>query len=664
MKKNLKILGLILSIATMAIVLTDTCLADSSSDKDLIQVVNPLKEESLKAGEDYIPMPVDEMKADNEQHTDNSIPSRYMYTLAMLSNKYPGTKDQGMYGTCWAFSSSCMAEFDMIKNSGMPKSTDFSELQLAYFTYHTVTDPLAGTKNDKNSYSFYDDYLTMGGNYYVAMRTYAKWIGAINESYVPYSQTDKVLEKGLNSKYAYQYNTVNIRNAYLMSTDTQREDMKAAIMKNGAIGITYNAAEYYGYDTIDSPYESGKKISTHYCPEPIGANHAVAIVGWDDNFSKENFRDKPSENGAWLVRNSWSKEQSSTEGGAYFWLSYCDKTIGAVAYSMEFDKIGKYNNNYQYDGGYLAGKTNASTVANVFKTKDSYHGETLKAVMLSMTEEEKVGYTIEIYTALKDPLNNPASGKLVSKTTGTTSYAGMYTIDLASPVKLGAKEYFSVVVKLNKKAMDAEYSYNSDKDIYGLSTKVYSEKGQSFSYISGKWKEKTKGNYCIKAFTSNNSSSTHTIRYVLNGGTNSYKNKYYFTSKNKAITLYSPSKKNAYFLGWYTDSKYKHKITKIPANRNKWIKLYARWMSKTGPKLQYAKKSKGQVKLKWDKRSGASSYYIYRKSGSGKWKLVKKVKNNYWTDKSVKKGKTYYYRIRAVCSKGKGSYSKSAKIII
>ena len=50
MKKYLKIQGLILSIVTMAIVLTDTCLADSASDKDLIQVVNPLKKESLKAG--------------------------------------------------------------------------------------------------------------------------------------------------------------------------------------------------------------------------------------------------------------------------------------------------------------------------------------------------------------------------------------------------------------------------------------------------------------------------------------------------------------------------------------------------------------------------------------------------------------------------------------
>ena len=78
MKKYLKIQGLILSIVTMAIVLTDTCLADSASDKDLIQVVNPLKKESLKAGEDYIPMPVDEMNADNEQHTDTF--KVYVYT--------------------------------------------------------------------------------------------------------------------------------------------------------------------------------------------------------------------------------------------------------------------------------------------------------------------------------------------------------------------------------------------------------------------------------------------------------------------------------------------------------------------------------------------------------------------------------------------------------
>ena len=34
-------------------------------------------------------------------------------------------------------------------------------------------------------------------------------------------------------------------------------------------------------------------------------NHAVVIVGWDDNYDKSNFLQKPKNNGAFLVRNSW-----------------------------------------------------------------------------------------------------------------------------------------------------------------------------------------------------------------------------------------------------------------------------------------------------------------------------------------------------------------------
>ena len=36
-------------------------------------------------------------------------------------------------------------------------------------------------------------------------------------------------------------------------------------------------------------------------------NHAVVIIGWDDNYSKDNFNEahRPSSNGAWIVKNSW-----------------------------------------------------------------------------------------------------------------------------------------------------------------------------------------------------------------------------------------------------------------------------------------------------------------------------------------------------------------------
>ena len=45
-------------------------------------------------------------------------------------------------------------------------------------------------------------------------------------------------------------------------------------------------------------------------PENISLNsldHAVCIIGWDDNYSKDNFNTnyKPQNNGAWIVKNSW-----------------------------------------------------------------------------------------------------------------------------------------------------------------------------------------------------------------------------------------------------------------------------------------------------------------------------------------------------------------------
>ncbi len=49
-------------------------------------------------------------------------------------------------------------------------------------------------------------------------------------------------------------------------------------------------------------------------------------MGWDDNYSKDNFNAniRPSKNGAWLIKNSWGDYNS--EGG-YFWISYEDKTL-------------------------------------------------------------------------------------------------------------------------------------------------------------------------------------------------------------------------------------------------------------------------------------------------------------------------------------------------
>ena len=78
--------------------------------------------------------------------------------------------------------------------------------------------------------------------------------------------------------------------------------------------------------------------------------------------------------------------------------------------------------------------------------------------------------------------------------------------------------------------------------------------------------------------------------------------------------------------------------------------------------------SKKKVALKWKKNKVAQGYQIYRSMKKGKgFKCVKVVKNRNttkWTDTKVKKGKIYYYKLRAYKKVGKKTYySKFTKIL-
>lgn len=76
-----------------------------------------------------------------------SVPTAYPENgIADIRANYPANRDQNPYGTCWAFSSTGLAEFDMINDGLASKDTvDFSEAQLVCFAYNFVTDPLGGT---------------------------------------------------------------------------------------------------------------------------------------------------------------------------------------------------------------------------------------------------------------------------------------------------------------------------------------------------------------------------------------------------------------------------------------------------------------------------------------------------------------------------------------
>ncbi len=79
--------------------------------------------------------------------------------------------------------------------------------------------------------------------------------------------------------------------------------IKREICENGrAVACAFTAFDgYYNEDT-----------ASYYNSDANDANHAVCIVGFDDDYPKTNFNDGkdyiPPENGAWLVRNSWGAQ--------------------------------------------------------------------------------------------------------------------------------------------------------------------------------------------------------------------------------------------------------------------------------------------------------------------------------------------------------------------
>lgn len=454
----------------------------------------------------------------------NTIPEKYpLNGIEEIKEKYPANRNQNPYGTCWSFASMGLAEYDLLnKDLGFDSTIDLSELQLIYFTYNFVTDPLGGTVGDVARYYNYtgkmeDSYFNRGGNYEMAVRRLFQWNGAVKEEDVPYKIGDidnvvKVEANGLLDQYAYNYDFAHIQNAYNINIKDNCEKVKEQIMQHGAVGAAYT--HYYACMTKHLGSTESEDEYVYYDTEAdskntelAGGGHAVMIVGWDDNYSRDNFsgKEKPENNGAWLVRNSWGEYQN------YFWMSYDTYSIEKAAWAFDFTTKDNYDNNYQYDGGVYTASSPMprTTVENVFTVpqKKGVESEILEAVSVSMTHATNVEYTIDVYTDI-NTLTKPDWGtyQTEASTTGKTDLAGIYTIKLNKPVELKPGSTYAVVVKTNKNAVDYEQGLSSEPLDGSMKwTNVVSQdnnksfyKNTDESMMFTRW---LYGNFCIKAYT-------------------------------------------------------------------------------------------------------------------------------------------------------------------
>ena len=246
--------------------------------------------------------------------------------------------------------------------------------------------------------------------------------------------------------------------------------------------------------------------------------------------------------------------------------------------------------------------------------------------------------------------------------TGKAKVTGITLDRTSAEVKRGEKLTLNVTVSP---------SYASNKKVVWKSANTKIATVDANGSVTAKAPGRTKITVTSSENSSYQASCTVTvpykITYKLNKGKNNSSNP--STYYGKKVTLKNPSRKGYAFAGWYTDAKFKKKITSISSSAKSDYILYAKWTKVKVAKasLTSAKNSKSkQILLKYKKVSGAKGYEIsYSTDKKFKKAVTKKntAKTSYTISK-LKKGKIYYVRIRAykMDSTGKKVYGKHSSM--
>ena len=353
-------------------------------------------------------------------------------------------KSQGQTSTCWAFALTAAMENSMIMQGLADNSIDLSERHLAYFSYNTGCDSLGNASDDKIETDPLRTYRDAGGNTVMPTFRLMNWQGMASESGYPFSESAMTISADAAQDAVALAHDVYFVPLNEATTEQKKTVVKELISKYGSVAWSYG-------HIFDTPYYNDD-TAAYYNPNS-GPNHEITIVGWDDTFSKNNFNTTPEGDGAWIVKNSWD---SSWGDGGYFYISYYDASLGsgnpaAAAVACATDS---YDNNYFYGNTFSYGFISTKKAAQVFKVKGSKEQEKLTAVSVMM-DSDKADYAIQIYKN-PDMVNgvvvNPESGvpMLDAPVTGTTGYAGLYTIDLPEPITFDKDDEISIVISFSE----------------------------------------------------------------------------------------------------------------------------------------------------------------------------------------------------------------------
>ena len=245
----------------------------------------------------------------------NKSHSEYPAEYSSVDEGYVSVaKNQGSANCCWAFSTIGALEIDAVKQGYLTlEEADFSEAYAVWARSLIYDTDFAMNKFYTNVYqkagNLVDIYnIDAYGYYPIKYETDYPWYSNLNKmgnyNTITLTQpTEIILGNGCTLEYSLK-------------------SAKDWILDHGSALVYYStkASSYYRASNYDYTLYSSADSTT---------NHGAIIVGWDDNYSKDNFLcstddSKPKSDGAWLCRNSWGTGWGNS---GYFWLSYCDATV-------------------------------------------------------------------------------------------------------------------------------------------------------------------------------------------------------------------------------------------------------------------------------------------------------------------------------------------------
>lgn len=282
-------------------------------------------------------------------------------------------RDQEDTNTCWAFSATSLLSTHLLY-----KENETYTFSPRHMEYTMAEDSIIGKEN---IYAYKTKKLDIGGNEDVVKQYFVQGTGPVLEKYMLFeNNSDPISEEELPLDLACKQVTEASHilpmykewdngtliykdyNKNLLDNDAVLEyqnSVKTAIKEYGGVDATI------GFDKLGFNYLNGsfntKEVSNYW--------HSVLLIGWDDNYSKENFKEdvRPLNNGAYIALNSWGDYLGDN---GYIYISYEDVSID-LAMKTYIKKVEDVDYDNVYNNDLSMAKQNGETLTEITLIMDS-----------------------------------------------------------------------------------------------------------------------------------------------------------------------------------------------------------------------------------------------------------------------------------------------------